>query len=796
MKKITNLIFLICCTIQANSQSVSSYLFAESTENYLPVTGTVSTAAGDDGTQNSIPIGFGFNFGGLDYTTFSISTNGWIRLGGAITGNSYSNILSNSNTQNPLIAPFWDDHNRTTGSIQYAFSGTSPSQILEIGWDNINISNGGNTSSTGFGSFKMRIHETSGEIEFIYGSAISSAGVISASIGLNDGNSFLSLNPAATSTVSSTVAYNNINSSTFITGKKYTFNPQPICNGIPTPGNTISSTTSACPSVDFILTLQNSTSGFGLGYQWASSTDGISYVPIGNGTSQSLIVNQTVAHFYQCMVTCGDTNATSTPVEVLMTNGSNCYCVPTYTTGKTLGDLISNVEITGTTLSNNTGTAPVNPSYTYFNGQPNYTAVLQSGASYTMNITVGTFANQNIAVWIDSNNDGIFGSDEMIGYSQPIGANGTGTFTITLGCADSGGTRRMRVRDVWSTTGASIDPCLNYGYGETEEYDVTVISTSSCQLPFGLGTVVNNPTSAELIWGTSCGQTSWDVHVALEGGGLPVGAPSHPNVTSTLIVAGLQPSTGYEFYVKAHCGSNGESDWAGPFVFYTAHPGVGDDDCETATSLIVGGTFEEHAVIGTNIGATKTIGQPNPTCAVFNFGGDVWFSTTVPPDGNITVEVQADPGSLFNDSGMTVFTGTCGSLTAVGCSDDEGIGAFSKLSLTGLIPGETIYARVWEYANDTFGSFQISAYNPALKNTEFEGSDFVYYPNPVKDMLEISAPHTISQIGVYNILGQQVLLQKVDASRAKINMSSLSQGTYIVRITSDKKLSNLKVIKE
>jgi hypothetical protein len=45
------------------------------------------------------------------------------------------------------------------------------------------------------------------------------------------------------------------------------------------------------------------------------------------------------------------------------------YCVPVYSFGKTSGDLISNISITGTTLSNNSGTAQTNPAYTYFTGQ-------------------------------------------------------------------------------------------------------------------------------------------------------------------------------------------------------------------------------------------------------------------------------------------------------------------------------------------------------------------------------------------------------------------------------------------
>src|SRR5690606_7851780 len=151
------------------------------------------------------------------------------------------------------------------------------------------------------------------------------------------------------------------------------------------------------------------------------------------------------------------------------------YCIPVYTAGKTDGDLISNVVISGTTLANNTGIAAVNPAYTYFSPDvPSQTATLMAGSSYDVTITVGTFGSQNVAVWIDFNNNGFFETSERIGYTtSSIAANSPATFPIILPCDPVPGDYRMRVRDVFSTSGNLIDPCLSYGYGETEDYTIT-----------------------------------------------------------------------------------------------------------------------------------------------------------------------------------------------------------------------------------------------------------------------------------------------------------------------------------
>ncbi|MGK4567494.1 hypothetical protein [Flavobacterium sp. 3HN19-14] len=153
------------------SQSASSYTFSESTEAFSAVVGTNSTATGDDGTQSPINIGFTFTFGGVNYTTFGLTTNGFLKLGGAaITSTGgFSNGLSNSATNNPLLGVFWDDNHRNAGSIQYLTSGVSPNQILEVSWTGVNIGGSGATSGSSTASYKIRLYETTNAIDFIYG---------------------------------------------------------------------------------------------------------------------------------------------------------------------------------------------------------------------------------------------------------------------------------------------------------------------------------------------------------------------------------------------------------------------------------------------------------------------------------------------------------------------------------------------------------------------------------------------------------------------------------------------------
>ena len=805
MKKITLLwVFILMVVNVSFAQQVSLYSFSESTDTYNPVNGTDVTATGDDGSQNGIPLGFTFNFDGVDYTTFSVNTNGFINLGGTIGFGSYSNVLSNTCSFSPLIGAFWDDNNRGSGSIQYSVSGSAPNQILEIGWDNINIGGGGSTSSSSYSSFKIVLHQTSNDIDFIYGSTMDAAGTLTASIGLNGANSFLSVTPGSngTSSVSGSTANNSIASTTNLTGVKYTFSPPAPCSGLPMPGDTVSPVTSICVGVPFDLTLQNNL-GSGITYQWKVSQSGTanSYVNApGNSTSNFYTATQSAVTYYKCVVTCTNSGLTfsSNPVMVDLNDPLTCYCTPVYITGVASGDLISNIEITNTTLSNNTGTNTSGPSYTHFSGLPNYTATLQAGSNYNVNVTVGTYGSQNVAVWIDYNDDGVFDTTERVGYSTAyIAANGTATFEIVLSCSPPLGVHRMRIRDVYSTSGNLIDPCSSYGYGETEDYDVTVTAAAPCAQPSGLTVTNISASSALLAWNTGCTETMWDVHVTSAGGGEPVGLPSNSNVTSPFVLNNLNPLTSYDFYVRSNCQANGYSIWTGPFNFNTNGVPPSNDECTNPDTLVVGGVFADNELIGTNEWATNS-NPPAPGCASYN-GGDVWYQVVVPASGSLTLETNNDNanGSTILDTGMAVYSGSCSNLFLEACNDDSSAdGMFSLITLSNLNPGDTLFVNVWEYGNDVMGSFRISAFDASLANSSFSNSNFTFYPNPVKDVLNISNSESISKVQVINLLGQEMIVKSINDNQGQIDMSRLTTGTYLVKITTDKLVKTIKVIKE
>jgi hypothetical protein len=87
----------------------------------------------------------------------------------------------------------------------------------------------------------------------------------------------------------------------------------------------------------------------------------------------------------------------------------------------------------------------------------------------------------------------------------------------------------------------------------------------------------------------------------------------------------------------------------------------------------------------------------------------------VPAGGSFNVSTSAVAGSGFDDTVVEVYSGTCGSLTSIGCNDDiiDGEERFSSVTVRGQTPGNTVYVRVFGFdATVATGQFGICATLP------------------------------------------------------------------------------------
>ncbi|AWA30071.1 hypothetical protein HYN48_08255 [Flavobacterium magnum] len=223
-----------------------------------------------------------------------------------------------------------------------------------------------------------------------------------------------------------------------------------------------------------------------------------------------------------------------------------------------------------------------------------------------------------------------------------------------------------------------------------------------------------------------------------------------------------------------------------------------NDECDAAESFVVGSVVGEIVYDASNLGATGSAQAAPATCGGYS-GGDVWYTIVTPPSGNVIIETQnSSTGATGVDTVVTVYSGDCANLVQVGCDDDgAATGAYSKVTVTGQTPGAPLYLRVYEYGNNNFGGFGITAYDDSMLGTNpLNDGKFSVYPNPVHNVLNLSYDTNMSGVAVYNLVGQQVIAKSLNATAAQVDMSGLAAGTYIVKVMADNQVKTIKVIKQ
>lgn len=345
------------------------------------------------------------------------------------------------------------------------------------------------------------------------------------------------------------------------------------CSGAPVTG-ALAIDTAVCPGASFVLKTTGGTLASGLSYQWQTKLPGdASWTDIAAGTTGQYAITSGITQptVYRLRLTCTNGGATvySDSILVKINPPTECYCIPAYATGCSDGDQISNFVFED--IANNSG----NTCNSLPKGYSNYTNLktfLEQGGTYQAAVTIGGGGAGGVAIWIDFNDDGIFSASEKYYTTTNIPASGTGTIGVDIDPAAQLGVHRMRVRQVFNTTGANIDPCTSYTYGEAEDYLVEIIPPAACGKPTDITFTNTTDSSANVNWmaPTSSAPNSYDIYFNTTG----VAPDSSTTPTATGIVTspynltGLSGSTLTYVWIRSVCGTNNKSVWA-PASFTT-----------------------------------------------------------------------------------------------------------------------------------------------------------------------------------------------------------------------------------
>ena len=201
-------------------------------------------------------------------------------------------------------------------------------------------------------------------------------------------------------------------------------------------------------------------------------------------------------------------------------------------------------------------------------GPNTFTTPLSCPAPTAQNTTNITATSADLG-WITGG-----ATDWIIEWGNPGFAPGSGTIIYTstnphsLGALTPSTSYDWYVRDQCSASDSSALTASNTF--------TTLADNSTCSAPTALSTSAITATSVNLTWTENGTATTWDIELDTAGF-TPTGTPTIVGTTNNPTNAtGLTGNTSYDFYVRADCGVDGVSAWAGPFNFATNIVGINE----------------------------------------------------------------------------------------------------------------------------------------------------------------------------------------------------------------------------
>ncbi|MCO6146486.1 T9SS type A sorting domain-containing protein [Flavobacterium sp. NRK1] len=225
----------------------------------------------------------------------------------------------------------------------------------------------------------------------------------------------------------------------------------------------------------------------------------------------------------------------------------------------------------------------------------------------------------------------------------------------------------------------------------------------------------------------------------------------------------------------------------------------------TLPELVSGAYFTESNGQGTEIAAGTVITEDTTLYVYAEEGVNVvcsdenMFTITIAnvpaPTGEATQTINGDVASDVTVEDLMAGLIEGGTVTWYASEEDAMAGTNPLSSDMQLTQGTTYYA-TQTVGNCTSTGIYTVMVDIVLGREGFDVKAFDFYPNPVKDVLNLSYSTEITSVTVFNLLGQLVVNQNPNTAEVKLDMSSLADGAYVVNVTAGNTVKTIKVIKK
>lgn len=337
--------------------------------------------------------------------------------------------------------------------------------------------------------------------------------------------------------------------------------------------------------------------------------------------------------------------------------------------------------------------------------------------------------------------------------------------------------------------------------------DVVWEPIPQCEDVTGISLLDHTTSSATVIW-TPGIATEWEVAYGLSAITDPElatwsGVLNEPSYS----VEGLLAATSYNVWVRSVCGDD-NGNWIGPVVLHTECNPVATfsenfDSSNTylpvCWNAIVTGASAEGMV---GIDPYSAVSGPNGVLLYGAYSGESARIILVSPPvstlsaGNHVLKFMAsgshpiEIGTLDGNTEEAVFT-VFSTVTPSDFSTQNFTVDFANYAGTDTYIG----LRLKTDGQNAYAGLDDISWSENLSSGSFDRSRLGYYPNPVKDELNLVHTGNINGVTVFNMLGQKMMESKAIGTAVKVDLSALSAGSYMVKVQADNQVQSIKIIK-
>lgn len=314
-----------------------------------------------------------------------------------------------------------------------------------------------------------------------------------------------------------------------------------------------------------------------------------------------------------------------------------------------------------------------------------------------------------------------------------------------------------------------------------------VVSSAAPAEPTGVELVLNG-TGDEYTNNTSDNADAWDMtpnSTLIDNSGTEIDSPFRALWNNSTLGSYLEDTYNGGSGVDEQPGSTGDGTYDGA----TKTRGLklyGDGDPETTES-----TRRLYQKIAIEMGSTYTFSIDSRSEAE-NVPSDVYILNE-----EITTEVGLENGAA--DSRVDAYLQITNDFNSSTGGEGDNTFTNNTFTFTATTTTAVIYVRALLANSDETEVFYD---NISLKKMEATASvkdvfadNITIYPNPANNFINISTTGNVSTVEVYNIVGKRVLSIK-NIQNNQVDITNLSTGMYMLRLTNGTSVATKKIIKQ